>query len=180
MYDYFFVGKAGSGKSSCTKYLQEKYGYTITKFAHPVYAIAQNYFEMKEKDRKLLQIIGTDAGRQWINPNIWVNRFKEDIQIVILTSAYLNQKVPNFCSDDVRFKNEYEALISMGWKGIYLNCSDEIRFKRLSSRDGYSQEKFNNHASETGIDEFKDKLIKLDAEGSMETMLQKLEIIIHE
>jgi len=180
MKNVYFVGKAGSGKTSCTKHLQEKYGYKTAKFAYPVYHIAEDYFGMKEKDRKVLQIIGTDAGRYFINPDMWVNRFKEDMEIVILTSAFLGLSVPNFCSDDVRFNNEHLILKSMGWTGIYIYCDDDIRFKRLENRDGYTQEKFNNHSSETSIDYFCGSLIQIDGGLPMKDMLDKLDIIIRE
>ena len=45
----------------------KKYKYQVAKFAYPVYMIAEKYFNMKQKDRKLLQIIGTEAGRDKIN-----------------------------------------------------------------------------------------------------------------
>jgi len=84
----YFVGKAGCGKTYSAKFMIEKYGYGVAKFAYPVYMIAEKYFGMKEKDRKLLQVIGTDAARDQIDSEIWVNRFWEDMQIIKLYRCF--------------------------------------------------------------------------------------------
>jgi hypothetical protein len=95
-------GYAGSGKST----LAQALGYPIRSMAEPVRSIARiitndpdfgkhkDYFKGKFTGRQLLQIIGTEFGRQMIDSEIWVNLFKENAkgQIVVC--------------DDVRFPNE--------------------------------------------------------------------------
>ncbi len=172
----FFCGKAGAGKSYACKYLIDKYGFTPGKMACSLYGIAKQYFGMteKNKDRNLLQYMGTDVGRT-VNENIWVKRFIEDIEIVEKTAKGLYNKSINFCSDDIRFFNEYLALTNRGWVGIYLNVPDEVRIERLKGRDGDAQVSTLQHSSETALDEFKDNLIQLDASGSLETTYQRIE-----
>jgi len=170
----YFVGKAGSGKTYSAKFMIEKYRYEVAKFAYPVYMIAEKYFGMKDKDRKLLQVIGTDAARDQINYEIWVNRFKEDMRIVRLTAGILNLPLPKFVMDDCRFPNEHAILKELGFVGIYIDVSDEIRKERLIGRDGKAQEATLNHKSETLIDTFKDDLIKVDGNGSLEESFRKL------
>src|SRR6185295_14386572 len=125
----YFAGPGGSGKSYLCDYLIKNHGYTKGKMATSVYAIAEQYFGMKTKDRQLLQFIGTDVGRYILDNDIWVNRFKEDVYIAQKTAKLLYNKDLNFCSDDVRFNNEHLALREAGWIGIYLNVPDEIRLK---------------------------------------------------
>jgi dephospho-CoA kinase len=170
----YFVGKAGSGKSYCAKFMIKKYGFHIAKFAYPVYMIAEKYFGMQTKDRKLLQIIGTEAGRDKINSEIWVTRFMEDMKIVRITSEKMGIPTPKFVMDDCRFPNERNVLWELGFYGIYLNVSDELRKSRLVGRDGVTQEDTFNHRSETLIDTFKDDLIQLDASGDLENCYTKL------
>lgn len=170
----YFVAKAGAGKSYSAKFLIKKYNYQVAKFAYPVYMIAEKYFNMKQKDRKLLQIIGTEAARDHIDSEIWVNRFKEDIQIVALTAQELDLPIPKFVMDDCRFPNEHKILQQLGFVGIYINVSDEIREKRLENRDGNSQKNTLQHKSETLIDTFKDELIQLDGSGSLGDSYKKL------
>jgi len=163
----YFVGKAGAGKTFCARFLIEKYNYCHAKFANPVYMIAEKYFRMEGKDRKLLQTIGTDAGRDKINTDLWINRFKEDMEIVKITSKKMKMKTPKFVMDDCRFPNEHKILKSLGFVGIYLNVSDDIRKGRLILRDGTAQEETLHHKSETLIDTFKDELITMDASGDL-------------
>lgn len=176
----YFVGKAGAGKSYSAKFMIKKYGYQVAKFAYPVYMLAEKYFGMKEKDRKLLQIIGTDAGRDEVNSEIWVERFNEDMRIVRLTAEILNLTLPKFVMDDCRFPNEHQILKELGFVGIYINVSDEMRKKRLIGRDGTAQEKDLNHKSEMVIDIFKDDLIKLNGNGSLEESYRKLNDLLQD
>lgn len=176
----YLVGKAGAGKTYAARYLIEKYGFTPSKFAYPVYDIAHNYFEMKDKDRKLLQVIGTDIARQTIDKNIWVNRFKEDIQIVENTAKTFYDKVIRFVSDDVRFPNEHEILKKMNWLGIYLDVDETIRIRRLIKRDGDAQMKTLKHSSEESIDLFKKELMPIDASGTLEDTQKILDEILAE
>lgn len=48
----------GCGKDTVADYLVDKYNYTKVSFAGPIYLIAKKYFNMKSKDRVLLQSIG--------------------------------------------------------------------------------------------------------------------------
>jgi len=170
----YFCGKAGVGKSYSAAYVQKKYGLVTAKFAYPVYMLAEKYFNMTTKDRHLLQYIGTDVGRTLIDPNIWVNRFVEDIKIVSKTAKDLGRSV-QFVSDDVRFSNEHHALRNMGWLGFHLYAPEEIRIQRLGARDGSAQTNTLNHASETALDEFAGSLIQIDASGSLENMYEQID-----
>ena len=176
----YFVAKAGAGKTYNAKFVIKKYGYQIAKFAYPVYMIAEKYFNMTKKDRKLLQVIGTDAGRDLIDSEIWVKRFKEDMLIVKKTAEILNKSTQKFVMDDCRFPNEHQILKELGFIGIYIDVPDKIRYKRLIGRDGKAQKNTLNHKSETLIDSFKDDLIKLDGSGSLEQSYRKLnELLCH-
>ena len=123
----YFVGKAGAGKSYACQHVIEKYGYALYKFAGPVYNIAKEQFGMVKKDRKLLQIVGK-TGRA-IDPNTWLNLFHKSIK---------NEVAP-ICCDDCRFINEHEFLKQIGFVGVYLKVSPEIRITRLTKRDGTAQ-----------------------------------------
>ena len=172
----YICARAGAGKSSCAEYLINK-GYVAANFAFQVYDIGYNYFNMSRaiKDRKLLQIIGTDIARKRITQHFWVNRLINDIKIVELTRETLGFPKASFVNSDTRFRNEHEELKKLGWLGIYLDVSDEIRIKRLQSRDKTAQIDTLNHVSETSLDEFKYELISVDANGSLQEMYDNLE-----
>ncbi len=134
--------------------------------------------DKKLKDRKLLQIIGTDVGRD-LDKDIWVDRLIFDIMIVEKTRELLKYPKVSFVSADVRFINEHKALKRAGWLGIYLDVSDDIRIKRLNQRDATAQIETLNHASETALDEFKHELVSIDASGSIEEMCDNLEVALN-
>jgi len=173
----YFVGKGGAGKTHLCNYLIKRYNYVQAKMANSVYMLAIKYLGMNEnkKDRHLLQYLGTDVARDRISQDIWVNRFIDDVWIAQQTARDLYQKELVFCSDDVRFENEHQALKGAGWIGIYLDVPDELRISRLERRDGDAQVNHLEHRSETEIDKFKDELIKVDVSGSLEQSYQNLE-----
>ncbi len=176
----YFVAKAGAGKSYSARFLIEKYGFQTAKFAYPIYMIAEKYFGMTEKDRKLLQILGTEAGRDTIRQSIWIDRFEEDMLIIRKTTELLNRQVPKFVMDDCRFPNEHEVLKRLGFVGIYIDVPDETRRGRLIGRDGTAQESTLNHKSETLIDTFKKDLIRVDGSGDLEASYRKLNDLLQE
>jgi dephospho-CoA kinase len=174
----YFAGKAGSGKTAICEHFKKVYGFKQVKMAYPVYHLCEDYLGMVGKDRQLLQFLGTDVGREMVNPDIWVNRMKEDIFIVSATADRLYGQKLKFVSDDVRFPNEHEAFKSMGWVGIYLDVPDEVREQRLMGRDGSAQKEFAGHASETSIDLFKSELIRVDASRTKEEVLEDIVAIL--
>ena len=102
--------------------------------------------------RKILQLLGTECGRQVIHPNIWVNA---------LFSKYNGDK--NWIITDVRFPNELEAIKKRG--GI------TIRINRKTEESG-------EHSSETALDnaEF-DHVIEND--GVIEELIEKVKGILY-
>jgi hypothetical protein len=101
-------GKAGVGKTTAAAYLTDmmtKYNNLLishTAFAKPIKEIAYSIFKWDgnkdDKGRRLLQVIGTEAGREY-NENIWVE---------YLENNELNSLFPNnfVFVDDWRFPNE--------------------------------------------------------------------------
>ena len=175
--NFYFTGKAGSGKTYLSNYLMEKYGFNRAKMANSAYMIAEKYLGMNpdKKDRNLLQFLGTDVGRNLVNQDIWVKRFVDDVLIAQETAKGLYDKELRFVSDDIRFPNEHEVLREAGWVGIHLNVSDDVRIERLTRRDGDACVDKLEHASETALDDFKDELIQIDVSGSLEQSYENLE-----
>ena len=168
------------GKTYTAQYLIEKCGYRQAKFAYPVYNIGYDYFDMSRntKDRELLQTIGTDAGRDTVDKDIWVKRFVQDTQIVQITRKLMGEEDAGFVCDDCRFPNEHKILQQSGWIGIFLNVPDEIRIERLKKRDGDAQAATLGHASEVSVDEFKGELIQIDSSGTLEETYAQIDKLL--
>lgn len=126
--------------------------------------------------RLLLQLLGTDCGRDILHPNIWVNATMVDYEIknvldynyniVVednLRDAYY-KSLPNWIITDMRFANEADAVKSR--KGL------TIRVNR-----GYEVRK-NEHASETGLDTYRDFDYIINNNGTIADLVEKVKEIL--
>jgi len=116
-------GRAGAGKSSIAKALKELYGFEIFSLADEVREIAKRLgYDVKKPYtphvREILQVIGM-TGRL-LCENVWIEKLLEKIGN--------RQKV---VVDDVRFKNEAEALKQHSFLIVKLVCPEEVLKQRL-------------------------------------------------
>ncbi len=140
-----FTGAAGAGKSTVTRHLVERYGYTLVKFAGPLkdmmraIGLTEDEIEggMKERPsatllgntpRHAMQTLGTEWGRNCIGEDLWISLWRRRVEAVFASGG---------CAvvDDCRFPNEAAAIRKFGGS-IYL----------LAGRGGIA----GNHVSEQG------------------------------
>jgi hypothetical protein len=95
--------KARHGKDTVANYLLQ-YGAERMSFADDLYAVARVMFGMREKDPKLLQVLGTDVFRK-MNQHIWIESLYYKI---------LERKPKVVIIPDVRFPNEAAFVRSLG------------------------------------------------------------------
>jgi hypothetical protein len=124
-------GPAGSGKDTIAEYLRDHHGFATLSFAHPVYAGVSAAFgipieQMKDRHfkeqpiwwigkspRQLLQLFGTEFGREMVAKDIWLRVAKNTLDEV----CYLRDKDSAPCRvviSDVRFDNEAEWVRNLG------------------------------------------------------------------
>jgi len=156
-----FHGKMGAGKDTAVDYLIETYGGTRITFAEPIYDILHYAQKVcgfnKEKDRKFLQFIGTEWGREKDN-DIWVKLCVEK-----------SKKIEgNIYNNDCRFENELDALRDAGFTCIKINRSNS--FKNRVGNGSLS------HISEKGLDDDLFDYI-VDNNSSIDEFHKKLEQI---
>lgn len=121
------LGKGGSGKDEVANILRRK-GYTFVAFSDGLYDICRNFYNMKEKDRALLQDVG--KAMRSVNTDVFVNRALNDLK------GHSMQGI-----SDVRHVNEYEKLKNNGFKFVRIEASLPIRIDRIKSRDHISCDK---------------------------------------
>jgi hypothetical protein len=99
--------------------------------------------------RLVLQLLGTEGGRDVIHPNIWVNatlgNLKEDDQVIIT---------------DVRFPNEVEGIKNR--KGIVIRV---VRPSKVST---------STHPSETSLNDYKNWDYVIVNDGTLEELEEKV------
>lgn len=135
------TGKMCSGKTTLCNYLCElEPRFQIFSFGKKVKDVASDLFQMdpKVKNRTLLTSIGQKMRE--IDKDVWVNYVIQQCNDV------------EYCLvDDLRYQNEYEALVKNGFKIIQLNISDELQEERIKMiyPDNYEDHlKNRGHASE--------------------------------
>lgn len=166
-----FTGSMGSGKSEALKLLQKycsKYQINNVKFAQPLYDI-QSYIYNRvgkeipgEKDRTLLQFLGTEWGRNTVSKEIWTQIWERDIKHL----SFFNKSSKDILitCDDCRFDNEADIVKNLGGKIIKIQsdkCAERINIvgKTHASENGVSEEYIDyiieNNSS---LQEFEEKL----------------------
>lgn len=140
------------------------------------YIYSEHFDLIKLTPRLLLQLLGTECGRDIIHPNIWVNatmaeykplmtRHTELIDLSKNTREKVSKdyplKYPNWVISDVRFKNEAKAIKDKG--GILIRVD----------RPGF--EETGQHLSETALDDYDgfDHIIMND--GTVEDLFTKID-----
>lgn len=167
------IGLAGpkqSGKTSAAYHL-EKSGFYQMSFADPIRKMLSTVFlgcgytpdeieialyksDEKEKPlypfykspREMMQTLGTEWGRNCVDPDIWVSIAKE--RIARIECDYI-------VFDDVRFENEAAMIRGLG--GLIIHIDRDI--VRLDA-----------HASELGISDHEDDVF-VDNDGSLNDFL---------
>lgn len=143
-------GKMGSGKTTLTNEILRQLqdlnlqGQRLS-LADPVKEVARNYFLMPahEKDRALLQKIGQQF--RAIRASVWID---------LMMARAENEEVVYLC-DDIRFKNELEAVKQDGWISIRLEVSESEQKRRIQAAYGDSWNlhwQNRNEISETNLD----------------------------
>ena len=134
-------GKMCSGKTTLATMIKRMDDrYTVYSLGSKIKGIASDIFDMKDgtKDRTLLTSIGTKMRE--INSDVWIN--------YVLNQT---QGKTHCLIDDLRYQNEYDALVKDGWYFIQLHVSPHIQRQRLMKHYAQNyQDHLDNdsHASE--------------------------------
>lgn len=166
--------KQGGGKSTAAEAIAKMLtnsGYRVPtyKFAAPLYdmqaavhnVLSKYGINRPAKDGELLQILGTEYGRNCINTDVWPNCLKNIIEAdkKVNTLDFLNTQTV-YLIDDLRFKNEAAFFRSEPDSIlIRLEASEEARKPRCS----YWREN-SNHQSEIDLDDYTDWDLVIDTE----------------
>lgn len=118
------LGKMASGKSTLAKELcRLEPRFKTLSFAGKIKQLASELFGMQNKDRHLLQQIGSKMRE--IRSSVWIDLVVEE------SSKYTHVVV-----DDVRFPDELAALQSAGFTIVYLEVDPEVQKQRLQQTYG--------------------------------------------
>lgn len=181
--DFGLIGHKRTGKDTVAGHLRSFHGYAPMAFADPLRAAADalnpivgvdssgkvtryadvlrvyGYETAKEafpEVRRVLQVIGTEVGREIIGQDVWV-------EAAMKAADLADDDVP-LVFTDVRFPNEAEALAERGFVLV-----------RLTRETGLASDP---HPSETALDGcLVDYTVRND--GSLEDLTSALSEIVH-
>lgn len=109
------------GKTHIADFLVKNYNYQKFSFADDLKYFATEIFDMKDKDRKLLQVFGTKMKE--IDDMIWIKRLNNRIKDIS----------DNIVIDDLRYPNEEKYLRLNGFKILKLDIDIELQNNRLKN-----------------------------------------------
>jgi hypothetical protein len=150
--------------------------------------------------REFLQKLGTEAMREGLHTNVWVNALMADY----ITESFRSDKKTNWIITDMRFPNEMEAVVEKGGitirvvREFYEFSNDQHEWRDREDREGnvfianpdiYSKEESNKewrnalkeraHASETSLDEHT-MHYEIINDGTIEDLVEKVREILIE
>lgn len=161
------AGKARSGKDTVAEFIIAQIGGYRYSFVDPIRAMLRAGFNIdlnekywqdrKEEEipilgkspRQLMQTLGTEWGRQLVNPNLWL----------ILANQHLLRRGPGMVIPDIRFDNEAEWVRAVGGRVIHLH------------RPGAQQ--VNAHVSEAGVTPLAEELV-IENSGTLDELQAKI------
>jgi len=168
------AGPAGSGKDTIADYLVETYDYDKMSFAAPIKDALCAMFnwdpsklndrEWKEavlpdigkSPRQLMQTLGTEWGRNLVNPHLWLIIAKGEIE-------YAQHHDFDIVVSDVRFENEAKMIREMG--GVIWHIERDPKAAKMA------------HASEAGVERTLDDVLFLNT-GTIEAAYGIADFII--
>lgn len=99
---------------------------------------------IKTTPRLFMQLLGTEAGRKIIHPNIWVNATMNGYKSLADKGEKFDTTLPNWIITDVRFPNEMDAII--GKKGVNIKIDRLICFNCENTEDFDFGDKFKDNS----------------------------------
>ena len=177
-------GKMGSGKTALVNKLKtyltvkgccvyyKKYADPLYEMHDAVLNILKNYgIERGPKDRDLLQVLGTEYGRNCIGENVWADMMKNCTDKFFNDDSFLSEK-RIVLIDDCRFPNELSKFPDAFT--VRLVCFEHIRKARAES---WSDKP---HASESALEGHEDAFTLAIDTGVNDIEKTFQEVINHE
>ena len=196
-----FAGRAGSGKNEAANIAAKAFrrrGYLVVQmaFADAVKDIYKVIFNedpytndrvLKEQTiipgsahktmRRILQIIGTEFGREMIDPHIWINIVAQ--RIVGIQAAQAKKKQPRPIAvfiTDVRESNE-ALFVTKTMNGLLIDML------RNEPKQRWWNKLFHRYHRSEAVEYRKDKRIRritVDNEGDLATLKESMEFVVNQ
>jgi hypothetical protein len=142
---------------------------------------------IKLTPRLLLQLLGTESGRNIIHPNIWVNSLMSEYKVGKITDKPTYHQInkdrwvgyPNWIITDLRFPNELQAIKDRGGITIRVNRKPFkwIDIESWETETGKKVERVEEHPSETALDNEEFDYVIVN-NGTIEQLIEKVKVVL--
>ena len=117
------VGETGSGKDTVAKYLRDKYGAVLMRFADPIKDTLSIYFDKLSKE-----------DQQWLFL-VFKERFGEDILCRAMEKRIEKEHSPLVVINGLRMPGDYGFVKNYpGAEVLYITADQKMRWERVTSR----------------------------------------------
>jgi hypothetical protein len=160
------------------------------KYQSKIYEVGVKIDDSPLTPRLLLQLLGTEAGRNIIHPNIWVNalfsKYKADINTYhhVYSKEGVNHglqtlEYPNWIITDMRFPNELKAVKDRGGISIRVNRKPFkwIDIESWETETGKKVERVEEHPSETALDNAEFDYV-IENDSTIEDLIHTVSLIL--
>lgn len=139
---------------------------------------------IKLTPRRLMQLLGTDAGRNILHPDIWVNATMSEYKFqhfrtVKIDGMFSHQEMiyPKWIISDVRFKNEADIIKEKGGLLIRVNrpCTTCNEYVNQFCSNPYH---VSNHQSEINLDDYGKFDYVINNDGTVDELILKTKDIL--
>jgi len=125
-----FAGKTHAGKTTSANYLLRTYGFTKISFTGKLIECAHDLFPEQfkkgEKPQQLIQELSVKMRE--IDHDVWAKYVTRKIEML--------PKDMDIVIDDLRFRNDYADVKSLGFLVVRLDQTDELPYDVLLENDG--------------------------------------------
>jgi hypothetical protein len=148
---------------------------------------------IKLTPRTLLQLLGTEAGRNIIHPDIWVNSLFSEYKVGKITDKPTYHQInkdrwieyPNWIITDNRFPNETKRVKKEGGLTIKIERDFNLRHPGYNNLEEVKQKDIElykqlTHFSETALDDYTDWDHIIQNNGSLEDLIESVKQILIE
>ena len=146
---------------------------------------------IKLTPRTLLQLLGTEAGRNIIHPDIWVNSLFSEYKVGKITDKPTYHQInkdrwieyPNWIITDNRFPNETKRVKKEGGLTIKIERDFNLRHPGYNNLEEVKQKDIElykqlTHFSETALDDYTDWDHIIQNNGSLEDLIESVKQIM--
>lgn len=129
--------------------------------------------------RKLMQLLGTECGRNILHPNIWITSLFADYKLTRPSSSLgdLTQGFPNWIITDCRFPNEMQSIKDRGGILIKINKKWDT-VKSGNTRIDYIPVPEYQHPSELEMDKWTEWDEVINNDGTLDELLSQVKTIV--